>query len=768
MRIVISTTAVSMALFACGGESTQVETPEIGQTVSASSPNPPRMRPCKSDSYFIDFQTALSGPQSMKSFLTHLQSNVEGRANMPGLPWFCGVGETHCPSKGAVSVRLESTLAKRSSPSMRDEGHERFFTLRFVDSTGAPVVVREEAQCSVVSYLRSTAQTAAISHRAPLVGRQCQLSGQGLEDYIDSAMESWHLNHINHPTPSVTHPTIPRFKKNVNLAIVDTGVAKNYSHMVDATSEVDYLPQVGGTHIHGTAMAVLARQIAPDVKIHSYRALGAGGSADGNSVAQAIDHALFGTSTPSTEPLILNLSLGFPPHLRRPTLIAGGTCRSHEDPFGEPIRYLLDIARRLDASGARDISIVAAAGNQPLGPRDDLFFEVSNPQGFHPGISQGPLNGSEWFFPAQWAQEPTESMVDPGGDDTYSVLAVSAVDHESKPAGNGLAGFEAPLVAPGQHVYVADKAAISTPPSGKVCKQSQPYPPIQTLPMALTGSSVSSVLVAAAQARYQRVRLQQGRVMLSAKELAGLLYLTGRPTCRTTGNGTPVRQLDLAAGENWLNSWSVYRGLACVRGLAGDGLIPPNLLAFCGVYFGANGSSSCTHSTSLVRPASYQSPVCRSLAGNTTFSSANSCGNPCSFGQHGTSLHLGDIGSQPGDTGCPDCPVRIDLTDPSEGRLSLGIELSGDFPPGTLLSDPTLVIEGVGNVSGVVESHYMNLLDISQPGDWQIGSYLHMESNFGSGPDIDWGTAKAGLNLIVEQPGKEPTENYSVLHLDVQ
>ena len=41
--------------------------------------------------------------------------------------------------------------------------------------------------------------------------------------------------------------------------------------------------------------------------------------------------------------MVLNLSLGWPAELSRTAQIQGGTCQSHEDPFGEAVRVLAPI-----------------------------------------------------------------------------------------------------------------------------------------------------------------------------------------------------------------------------------------------------------------------------------------------------------------------------------------------------------------------------------------------------------------------------------------
>lgn len=727
-------------------------------------------RPCRADAFYVDVPVMVDVPWNSTTFLGGLQSHLEGLANQSGYPLFCGSDAITCPS-GAVGVAVRSVLPERSGEPFRGDGHLRFFRIQFANRSTGTLSVRPSAQCDVVEEIRDwLVSNSGAAADELFVGRECGASAMGVEGAPTSEMLTWHLDRIGLSASAASVTAPPAAAQTVDLALVDSGVLSSVGTDpggLGLASDVDLLPGEAGLHAHGTGMAILTRQVAPEARLHSLRGLAPGGSGTSEAVAAALDQVLYGASG-GTRPLVVNLSLGWPTELGRASRITSPTCSSHEDPFGEPVRYLLDVARRLDDAGLRRVFVAAAAGNQPHPTPPNLF--PSEPAGY-PSFECTPVvaPGSPWFFPAHWERVDSCRASLPGH--TRVAFGVSVVDDRDLAAANAIPDAESPLVAPGQHVYASHPNAPQTPvPTGLQCGATTPFPSAVTLPKAFSGSSVGAALVSAAAARVQAHQLADGEAPYRWNELARLLYLTGEDLCRPTPAGAPVRRLNVRRLDAALESGCAPSLVACGAALGGAEPIPPNLrdacrfeLAECGLErlgFWGNLIESCSPPVSVDWPGSYASPVCSTKEGPTLFQDAASCGGACPFELEPDRKVLGPVGPQPDDPTCPDCMV---YTSESKNSFHLIVELNKDLPPGTTLSNPILVFQGPHASTNAKTTYYLDLLTISDASAWVPGAFQEIAGTLDGAPGLDWSATKAALVMKVEHPDTLASKDVSPL-----
>ena len=458
------------------------------------------------------------------------------------------------------------------------------------------LAVREAVLCQMVGALRNAATRA---YRETLgdqghnravgamlkkirVGRMCTFGPQGVQaqacDHRD--VLEWHLQRM-----SVSDPRLGDSDAKVELALIDTGLVPQYSRTGLVAREVDAGSAFKGerVHEHGTHMALLARQLAPDrrLTLSSYRIFDQYGKSTPNLLARALDHALHpqcqaNVALPpvrlpprgrelaphprrpaaARHPLVVNLSLGWPPELSQPRTLNGwrGTpdggsvrweqCSVREDAVGAPVDFLLQTAAAMDSSRERSVLVVAAAGNRPdpygngrVASRFGAAFGANNSGGLDAMNSKRePL----WFYPAQYARERWPLGSAP--------LVVGAVDDRDMETVLSIPRAEPALVAPGQHVYTraTDRpgACAAGPFPSDACRDDPqeggcPCPGLH-LPSAITGTSAATALVSGAAARAQLMRLTRGQRPLSGQRLTRLLYLSGEPMARQLGLGTPA------------------------------------------------------------------------------------------------------------------------------------------------------------------------------------------------------------------------------------
>ncbi|MCA9556570.1 MAG: S8/S53 family peptidase, partial [Myxococcales bacterium] len=348
-------------------------------------------------------------------------------------------------------MSITSVLSPRSSPAWRKQGHLRFLRVRFSSAELGLLSVRPDAQCFVVQAIRLAVGTAASvsPYTAFGVGRECDAQMASVEATPSFEMATWHLTELGIDPLAPKPAPLPGL---VDVAVIDTGLMAPVAAALGVASRTDYHPTDPRQMAHGTGMALMVADTARNPTIHDFRALDFGGTAISETLAHALDDALFGAATGNPDrPEVLNLSLGWPPELARPATISGETCTDYENGFGEPIRYLLDVARRMDDAGDRAIFVSAAAGNRPLPVQSGLF--PAPPAGALDPACDFPPADPDLYYPGQWGR--VESCRAGENTNHRVSLAVSAVDDRLRPIGISIPGGETALVAPGQHVYAS-------------------------------------------------------------------------------------------------------------------------------------------------------------------------------------------------------------------------------------------------------------------------------------------------------------------------
>ena len=749
--------------------------PEIASSTSSVNPSI-KARPCRADSFYVEVPLQVLPAWSNTNFLGDFGADLTGIVNTPTFPWFCGADEITCPTNGPIEVVITQLLDKKTENQLREDGHLRFFRIEFRDPSDSVLSVRPDQQCTAVDTIRGLFSGHTMSGpRQFYVGRECDASGLGIQAMPSDEMLNWHLERMGVPGTSTVVVAPDPIDQTVDLVLIDSGVIEEVSQAPDGigvTSTTD-LVSSAGFHAHGTGMAILARQLAPNARLHSIRVLGAGGGGMGGAIAQALDQALFELSDPK-RPLIINLSLGWPTELGRTSDIGGTGCSSYEDPFGESARYMLDIARRMDQSDQRPVFVAAAAGNRPIRSPTSLF-PPSGVTSLTP-CSEAASSGEPWFFPAEWTH--TDSCRAGMTDFTRIAFGVSAIDDRNLKAPNAIPDAEAPLVAPGTHVYVSHPLAPSPPSTGAPeCGSTSAFPPQVTLPRAFSGSSVGSAFISAAAARIQAARIQANRTPLDAVTLARILYLTGRSLCRLNPDGVLVRRLDIGRAEEAVVSEKCSLSLLACAANASDEWISAGLLEHC-----KNALVSCRlemidkktdallpncvpQEEGLTWPSDYTPLTCKVYTAPATFEDVATCGSLCPFETAPLQGLVGSLGPQPGGPTCPDCQMQLNLP---AGTYNLIVELSTDFPLGTTFSSPYLAIQGP--VGAQTMASFVNLLTMTLPSDWAPGMAFQVSGPFASLPAFEWPETQVGLIVKVQQGDllQESVENFSSVRLEVQ
>jgi hypothetical protein len=727
-------------------------------------------RPCRGDLFYVDVPLILENvPWTSAAFMKEVGDKLEYLANQPGAPWFCGFDQITCPSE-PILVRAESLLPKRVER-FRDDGDLRFFRIRF-ESARRLLTVRPSSACEVVAEIRhQVVQITGVNAEDFYVGRECDSSAMSAQSQPSPEMSGWHWRRMGLDPVTVPLQAPPLAVQTVDLALLDSGVDPTVAQDIGLASERDYGLFGAGLHSHGSAMAILARQLAPQTALLSSRVIETGGTGTSASLARAIDDLLYVRSS-ADRPLVINLSLGWPSELGRASRISESikACLSYEDPFGEPIRYLLDVAQRLDESGLRKIMVVAAAGNQPLSAPTNVF--PPPPSNWAPALcATEPQPGQPWFFPAMW--DRTSSCRGSASNGlTRVAFGVSVVDDRDLPAGVAIPDAEAPLVTPGQHVSVADPVVASPPPSS-TCGASV-YPAPLSLPASITGSSVGAVLTSAAAARAQGARIAAQRPTLSSKALARVLYLSGNALCRATPAGVPVRRLDVARLDQAVATCEPL--LVCAAQFPSLTSIAPDLLVAC-----KNELASCglerldtagnlipncpTQDPPIAWDPTYASPTCVASTGSFSFANAANCSGTCPFESVGYHALFGSLGPEPGDPACPDCELVLNMSLPSAPTFTFYAELSDKFPAGTTFSQPYLVFNGPDAATQAPKTYYSNLLNVSSAASWKPGAYLKLDGPLTGAPNLNWSKTKATLSVLVTAPGGASSKDVSALRL---
>ncbi len=736
-------------------------------------------RACRNDTFFVDVPSAVplkwsKGSDQPGSWREILAKDLEAKAKAAGMVWF----EEDCP-ESRFRVHHFGVLPQRSaSVDERSFGHDRFHRFRF-ECGRDPLPVKGQYLCEVVEALRlGVPDRRLVESNSAFVGRECDALPAGYEKSPTPQMKVWHYDVLGLVRGS---PAAPSAAQNgsvaAQLAIVDAGLAQELWGDFGVEPSPDFVNDPG-FHSHGAAMVAYARQVAPGVKVFAPRVMDANGRATSVSIARALDDAIFSLSDPS-QPLVLGLSFGWNPKLSERAELRGlrtlaapttpfaperdvkrdhiGGCRTFEDPFGEPVRYVLALARQLDESGARRILSVAAAGNRSGDPSTPIHTSLgANPFPPFTGVSPpsrspAPLGGRCYptapgplFYPAAYEAQPTCL----GGEDKVlerTVMAVSAIAGDRRPATNAIPGSETSLVAIGEHV-IAD-----APPnrSQHACVPSTPRQ--AQLPASLSGSSVSAAFVAAAAARAQGALVFGGRSPASATGLARLLELSGVRLCRTTAGGQEVRRLDVGRLDRATSDESCGSLVNCA--VSGSGSCSAESEACWGM-----DHAACDEQRQSPPLTPLETAACGLVVANRprpsqipTTASCPPAG--CTLEAAFEKYHVGGTGPQPPAGGCPWCPATLTLQG-GNASIEAVFELSPEFEPVTYFEQPQLVLT-LYDALGTKETLWIDLLEATGTyrEDWTQGKTIVLKGPLAitlTTPPVEM---EAELHTVLVPPG---------------
>ncbi|MCA9551502.1 MAG: S8/S53 family peptidase [Myxococcales bacterium] len=674
-------------------------------------------RTCPNDAFVVESPLwALPFPTS---FAGGLASRMETALDTQ---WFCGPKES-C-SRSDFSVRVTPVLADYSNAAAfpnvlarRRDGHRRFLRVDFLrrQSLGwARVGVRSGRACSVVATLRAEAYAQvglaqpSCSGSCPqpsiLVARECLTGAQDVEAWLDPSTTDWAYQRV--ATPGVGRGP-------VEVALLDAGVPPNLRAALGVVSEstppAALLPSTGEYHAHGAHMAAIIRRVAPDAVISSHRALDGNGTGGIGALARALDNALFPSPqlyTPRA-PLVVNVSMGFLPHLTRPSRLSGDACSTREDGLGESVRYMVDLAAQLDASGA-PVLINAAGGNAIL-EQTEPFNAVGDATATTPCGTDAAVWGPAAFFPAELQSHTScrrYTLSFYGTTYTFyaqqaaPVLAVGASDYRDFPSSLTMRGAEPYVYAPGERVY-ATSLGLAAPDPFVACGPSEVgRARAFEFPAAVSGTSASAAMVSGAVARALGMApTREPGVPWQGAALARLVHLTGVRMCRTVKDR---RRLDIERLEHAVTGQLCMALRECVASTAHPqvpivGYQTPALcdaqLTSCFSGVPAPDEPGCWAEPPLepAWPAGYVSslygnPACATKIGVPAGPNVPVCtSGRCIYDQ----VSLSGVKPQPGEGACPNCKFSFNI---ASGVAQVRGEINDAFLPGTVIRNAYLVL----------------------------------------------------------------------------
>ncbi|MGV3621262.1 MAG: S8 family peptidase [Archangium sp.] len=664
-----------------------VATPSFAQSVQPPySSNGTKERPCSNERFTLEV------PLHAPAFVPTFEANFAAIMRSDGW-WFC-TGPS-CPT--TYRARLTASLPMRSTgvPAERLDGHRRSYLVNFESWNGKEWVAETPgpmATCDVIKRLRTSAAKAqgvaepsSTAKADVLVSRSCNVVGQDVEAHALPTTLEWADSRIAARPWSTLG--------SVELALVDTGVPSTSRWDVGVSGEED-LPAYEATskdyHPHGTHMAGLIHAVAPNAKIHSFRALDENGMGSLSALAHATDAALFKSGI-NRGPLVVNLSVGAPPSLFVPSQVISPTgCSTWEDPAGEALRYVLHVASVMDAQGPA-VFVAAASGNLPLeriAQNDGMGAMALAPD--RCGAMTGSLSSS--FFPASLGEVP--SCVTPSTAKWLNVLPVGASNYDDAPSSLTIQSAQVRLYAPGERVYA--RGATTTVEPHYSCTDVELKKGFQ-LPSAVSGTSAATALVSAS-AAHLLGRLPWGTTTSPrAADVSRLLYVTGQPMCV----GPKARRIHLGRADDAVKTPSAgcQQLLTCIASMPHTG---PALTDSTGYLcrtemnacFGAAAELACpvpTQEPGWTKAAIDEVPrtdwSCRRAWGVT--SSAPSPRLTGALSRY-SGQQLAGIGPQPSGGACQACMV---IADPA--RMVLRYELSDAFPAGTRFTDAYVALLSV-------------------------------------------------------------------------
>lgn len=723
-------------------------------------------RPCRGDLYVIDGK-----PEGVLPLGAGLYANLgeamQALARERFAVWFCAPDE---PCEGG------ERLVVRSAPLFQAElvgeaDAERFLQLWF-EVDGARLEVRDVAQCDVLRALRSEILNVG-SDVNSYVGRACDAVAQS-PSAPTAEMRTWHLERLGLRPDGAVGPPDPNAPP-VHIALIDTGIDPAVAEAIGA---VDHAEPGDAPALHGTAMAILARQAAPDARIHVFPALGPDHAGPLGGVAHAIARAL--AALPAGEPVVLNLSLGWPPELNRHTRLTGTVldgvegqaCEAVEDPTATPVRWILGRA----AVAGRPVFV--AAGN-----RDDeawLNARVVEEQPVFDRCAQDwqaeiRAQPSKLFYPAQWGLERTCLDEDPPESPGRRLaIPISAVDSRDQAATLSTPYVHVPLFAPGQHIVV-DAPADRRPPS--ICVDGDTEPPrappgALRLPATLSGTSAATALTSGLAARFLGAVAARGldARAIDLRTIELLLYAAAEPVCLgRRAFEDDFRRVAWPRLGSLAACPTLDAALDCLAANDDDAPLPRSAVpGACAEALSACGAPP----PDAVDCPSYAVPDWRAAectplrdAGPDAPDLTRTCDGGCPFDALAPDRYsVGTVGPQPQDPWCPDC--RFNVQPPPGGGpalVTLDIALNPSAPADTEIVLPVLWVED--DLGG---DAYVTLEDYVPLPYWKPGAGFSISGVKVSVPDpmVDWSKVDARLVLYVEQPdGKTIVRDLSPLRV---
>lgn len=696
---------------------------------------------------------------------------------------------TYFPVEGPLGERFERV------PDLVDDvlrtaanGPKREWWFDKPDRDGQPLRVRPAALCELIETLRESVRKGLElderEYAGLVVTRVCPAQALAALPPTDSMLR-WHVERLG-AKASAAPPGGPF----VDVALVDSGVADAVPDIVHAPGPVAPGGPPETRLAHGTAMALLIRQLLPPSlgRITSYRVFDAEKHATPAQVAQAIDLALHDGSRPAGRPLVINLSLGWPPELSALRLLSVVPrvqdlpiqgCRTFEGPVGEEVRYMLAAAREADAAG-RPVLAVASIGNRTGEP--DRWPELyrSDDLGYAPQPAGDPCNPSvrvAWFFPAEWAR--VGACHREGGVITPSVsvvVAAGATDPHpaERQAVPSVVGADPPLVAPGEHVYAAlydDSGAVVPLDEG-------PF----AFPSAWSGTSVGAALTSAVAARAQADRARAGAPPLRWVELERLLWLTGRDLGRASLlPGVGVRRVDACRLGEALSLASLIGGeappaagackdlLACAGGLTSEAALSAAVVAECQPPAAACLAATTCGAGDPLLPTlpddalTVGGPVLVPVAGDGQATEVCLTAS-CPYDGTPDAYSLGDVTPLPFGDGCNDCFGKLAAAKTMTFRFNLNPKLA----PGSQWTDAWVeYVNPAGSKASVQLAPYLTGSGGFDP--WLPGYSTTIEKvkhDIFPSSAAELKGAKAVLVSIIEPEGARPYRDESPLYLE--
>lgn len=707
----------------------------------------------------------LEVPLSAPAFRTDFEAAFTSALPM-NRNWFC----PGCPMVTLYRVKLTPVLAARPGTiTERHDGHRRSFLVTFEKrllfpstSPWKPAEPIESASCEVVKAIRTAAAfgqgivepLASSPLPQVLVSRSCDVLVQDAEAHVPLETLDWSSTRIEARPSSAP--------SNVRVALIDTGVHPSLRTTEQALPSFE-LPEDAGVHPHGTQMAALILKVAPKAELRSYRALDGRGMGSMSSLARATDDALFDGRQ---GPLVVNLSVGAPPDFLLPARLTGANCETWEDGVGETLRYVLKVATTLDRIGPA-VFVTAASGNMPFErvSADDSRWTLPAPT---TACETATVSRTSSFAPAAMGELPTCVGVN---KQWLGVQPVGATDFADRASGLNLLSANLRLFAPGERVYATNSAM---PPSVPWASCDDVSPSTFALPVAISGTSVSSALTAAAAAHLLARQPWSGLQMAPrAAQVSRLLYLTGQRMCGVVGSRP--RRISVARAEAAItNSSSSCRAfIDCLSSPSHP--VGPALSDMTGALCDASRAACLGEDKMLDCPVARSEPGWAQSQMHAAAAAPSLCREawnapnapqtapPLNARSKFTTMQMGGLGPQPSDTGCPDCGIVI-----GGGALRVRFELNDNFLRGTTFTDPWVVIMRR-------DKEPVAWIPVSNGTVWMPGSVGIMRLDF-RGYDTDFvnyvtealhsGEFWAVLDLAEVPIRGEPSRNVSVLRVE--